>query len=188
MNANSSTPLKPSPAKPTTTSSAASSVGNPDFAQCDDNQSNDEGSESDFLGGGGLSTSLPPNLTATPVGPQENNPLSATNFMNMEHSEALHHLEKALSACEATLTETPGMVKMEPDEHQMMQHHEKPYSISAVPSSNCAPGSPFPAIEGNYFPLFVALSNESSGAKYAPLRSIYMEPSFPFMHRISPRN
>ncbi|XP_058792655.1 broad-complex core protein isoforms 1/2/3/4/5-like isoform X2 [Phymastichus coffea] len=147
MNAN-STPMKPSPTKPTTTSSAASSVGNPDFVQCDDNQSNDDGSENDFLGSSGLSTSLPPNLTATPVGPQENNPLSATNFMNMEHSEALHHLEKALSACEATLTETTGMVKMEPDEHQMMQHHEKPYSISAVPAGNCGPGSPFPAIEG----------------------------------------
>lgn len=67
--------------------------------------------------------------------------------MNMEHSEALQHLEKALSACEATLTETQGMVKMEPDE-QFTQQHDKPYSISMVPSSNCNPSSPFPAIEG----------------------------------------
>lgn len=67
----------------------------------------------------------------------------------MEHSEALQHLEKALSACEATLTETQGMVKMEPDE-QFTQQPEtvKPYSISMVPSSNCNPSSPFPAIEG----------------------------------------
>lgn len=66
----------------------------------------------------------------------------------MEHSEALQHLEKALSACEATLTETPGMVKMEPDEQFTQQHDVKPYSISMVPSSNCNPSSPFPAIEG----------------------------------------
>lgn len=68
--------------------------------------------------------------------------------MNMEHSEALQHLEKALSACEATLTETQGMVKMEPDEQFTQQHEVKPYSISMVPSSNCNPSSPFPAIEG----------------------------------------
>lgn len=68
--------------------------------------------------------------------------------MNMEHSEALQHLEKALSACEATLTETQGMVKMEPDEQFSQQHDVKPYSISMVPSSNCNPSSPFPAIEG----------------------------------------
>lgn len=67
----------------------------------------------------------------------------------MEHSEALQHLEKALSACEATLTETQGMVKMEPDEQFSQQQDVKPYSISMVPSSNCNPSSPpFPAIEG----------------------------------------
>ena len=153
----SSTPVKPSPPKASGTSSAASSTaGGPnDYPQCDDAQSNDDGSESDFLSSSGLAAGLPPGLTATP-GPQDpqqqvvNNPLSAQNFMNMEHSEALQHLEKALSACEATLTETPGMVKMEPDEHQLLQQQEKPYSISAVPAGNCGPGSPFPAIEGNY--------------------------------------
>lgn len=66
----------------------------------------------------------------------------------MEHSEALQHLEKALSACEATLTETQGMVKMEPDEQFTQQQDVKPYSISMVPSSNCNPSSPFPPIEG----------------------------------------
>ncbi|XP_031777241.1 broad-complex core protein isoforms 1/2/3/4/5 isoform X3 [Nasonia vitripennis] len=153
MNSN-STPAKPSPPKPTTaTSSTASSAGAPDYPGCDDNQSNDDGSESDFLSSSALASTLPAGLAPT-SGPQDpnavNNPLSATNFMNMEHSEALQHLEKALSACEATLTETPGMVKMEPDEHQLLQQQEKPYSISAVPVGNCAPGSPFPAIEGSY--------------------------------------
>lgn len=66
----------------------------------------------------------------------------------MEHSEALQHLEKALSVCEATLTETQGMVRMEPDEQFTQQQDVKPYSISMVPSSNCNPSSPFPAIEG----------------------------------------
>lgn len=66
--------------------------------------------------------------------------------VNMEHTEALHHLEKALSACEATLTETQGLVKMEPDEQ--FNHDHKPYTISMVRSTNCTPGSPFPAIEG----------------------------------------
>ncbi|XP_043283130.1 modifier of mdg4 isoform X2 [Venturia canescens] len=61
--------------------------------------------------------------------------------------EALQHLEKALSACEATLTETQGMVKMEPDEQ--FTQDIKPYSISMVqPGSMCSPSSPFPAIEG----------------------------------------
>ncbi|XP_066599502.1 broad-complex core protein isoforms 1/2/3/4/5-like [Prorops nasuta] len=72
---------------------------------------------------------------------------NSANFVNMEHSEALQHLEKALSACEATLTETQGMVKMEPDEQFTQQQEVRPYSISMVPSSNCNRGSPFPAIE-----------------------------------------
>ncbi|XP_063991942.1 broad-complex core protein isoforms 1/2/3/4/5-like isoform X2 [Diachasmimorpha longicaudata] len=74
---------------------------------------------------------------------------NSSTFMNIEHTEALQHLEKALSSCEATLTETPGMVKMEPDEQFTQQ--DKPYSISMVPTSNsnCSnPSSPFPAIEG----------------------------------------
>lgn len=73
-------------------------------------------------------------------------PVTTPNYLNTEHTEAaLHHLQSALSACEATLTESTGMVKMEPDEQFSQQ--EKPYSISLVPS-NCNPGSPFPAIEG----------------------------------------
>lgn len=148
---NNPNPPKPSPPKPpTTTSSTASSAGAPDYPGCDDGQSNDDGSESDFLNTSALTSTLPSGLAPVsgPQDPLTNNPLSATNFMNMEHSEALQHLEKALSACEATLTETQGMVKMEPDEHQLLQQQEKPYSISAVPAGNCAPGSPFPAIEG----------------------------------------
>ncbi|KAK0176721.1 hypothetical protein PV328_000832 [Microctonus aethiopoides] len=49
----------------------------------------------------------------------------------------------------ATLTETPGMVKMEPDE-QFFQQQDKPNSISMVPTSNCntTTSSPFPATEG----------------------------------------
>lgn len=84
-------------------------------------------------------------LTTTPGTPQNAN---SSNFINMEHTEALHHLEKALNACEATLTETQGMVKMEPDEQFTQQQETKPYSISMVPTSNCNPSSPFPAIEG----------------------------------------
>ncbi|XP_033338637.1 uncharacterized protein LOC117227475 [Megalopta genalis] len=90
------------------------------------------------------STASAPSHTSTPVSQNPN----SSNFMNMEHSEALQHLEKALSACEATLTETQGMVKMEPDEQFTQQQDVKPYSISMVPSSNCNPSSPFPAIEG----------------------------------------
>lgn len=89
-------------------------------------------------------TACAPSHSTTPV---SQNP-SSSSFMNMEHSEALQHLEKALSACEATLTETQGMVKMEPDEQFTQQHEVKPYSMSMVPSSNCNPSSPFPAIEG----------------------------------------
>lgn len=75
----------------------------------------------------------------------------------MEHTEALQHLEKALSACEATLTETQGMVKMEPDEQ--FNHDHKPYSISMVRATNCTPGSPFPAIEGpNIYRIYLYLS------------------------------
>ncbi|XP_012284483.1 uncharacterized protein LOC105701908 [Orussus abietinus] len=73
---------------------------------------------------------------------------NSSNFMNMEHTEALQHLEKALCACEATLTETQGMVKMEPDEQFSQQLETKPFTISMVPASNCTPSSPFPPIEG----------------------------------------
>ncbi|XP_395650.3 broad-complex core protein isoforms 1/2/3/4/5 isoform X2 [Apis mellifera] len=90
------------------------------------------------------STANAPSHSTTPI-PQNSN---SSNFMNMEHSEALQHLEKALSVCEATLTETQGMVRMEPDEQFTQQQDVKPYSISMVPSSNCNPSSPFPAIEG----------------------------------------
>jgi hypothetical protein len=152
--------VKPSPPKATTaTSTTVSSAGAVDFPQCDDTQSNDDGSESDFLSSSGLASSLPAALTAAP-GPQDAavaNPLSATNFMKMEHSEALQHLEQALSACEATLTESQGMVKMEPDEHQLLAQQEKPYSIRAVPPGNC--GSPFPAIEGKFNDCIISISN-----------------------------
>lgn len=87
---------------------------------------------------------------STPTGPQQT-PLTTPNYLNSDHAEALQHLEKALNACEATLTETTGMVKMEPDEQFSQQ--DKPYSISMVPS-NCSPGSPFPAIEGKIFFIF----------------------------------
>lgn len=87
------------------------------------------------------------NNSATVTPPVSQNP-NSSNFVNMEHSEALQHLEKALSACEATLTETTGMVKMEPDEQFVQQQDVKPYSISMVSSNNCNPSSPFPAIEG----------------------------------------
>lgn len=102
-----------------------------------------------------LDTTIVP---ATEVPPPSIAPANVAN-MNMQNvgssstytdqSEALQNLERALSACEATLTETPGHVKMEPDDH-FTQHQElKPYSISMVPNSmNCSPGSPFPAIEG----------------------------------------
>lgn len=83
---------------------------------------------------------------STPSGDSQSS--NSSNFVNIEHTEALQHLEKALSACEATLTETQGMVKMEPDE-QFSQQDTKPYSISMVqPGSMCSPSSPFPAIEG----------------------------------------
>lgn len=75
-----------------------------------------------------------------------------TDSSNMEHTEALQHLEKALNACEATLTETPGLVKMEPDEQ--FSQDPKPYTISMVRTTNCTPGSPFPAIEGKYDQIF----------------------------------
>ncbi|KAK0088034.1 hypothetical protein PV326_004961, partial [Microctonus aethiopoides] len=85
-------------------------------------------------------------ITATPTDPPTNN---SSNFLNIEHTEALQHLEKALSSCEVTLTETPGMVKMEPDE-QFFQQQDKPNSISMVPTSNSntTTSSPFPATEG----------------------------------------
>lgn len=113
----------------------------------DETQSNDESNASNFL----ECTSTDINPIGSPsmaggltVEPAQN--VNSSTFMNMEHTEALQHLEKALSACEATLTETPGMVKMEPDEQFTQQ--DKPYSISMVPSNNCSPGSPFPPIEG----------------------------------------
>ena len=82
-------------------------------------------------------------------------PGNSTNFMNIEHTEALQHLEKALNACEATLTETQGMVKVDVDD-QFNQQDTKPYTISVVnqPNSNCSPSSPFPAIEGKKFNKF----------------------------------
>ncbi|XP_020710547.2 broad-complex core protein isoforms 1/2/3/4/5 isoform X2 [Athalia rosae] len=85
----------------------------------------------------------------TPTNTPSTTPTVAQNTQNsasMEHTEALQHLEKALSACEATLTETPGLVKMEPDEQ--FNQDPKPYTISMARSTNCTPGSPFPAIEG----------------------------------------
>ncbi|XP_076239786.1 uncharacterized protein LOC143182584 isoform X1 [Calliopsis andreniformis] len=115
--------------------------------QGEETPSHDGSSNANFLETTPLAasgTACAPSHNTTPV---SQNPSSST-FMNMEHSEALQHLEKALSACEATLTETQGMVKMEPDEQFTQQQDVKPYSISMVPSSNCNPSSPFPAIEG----------------------------------------
>ncbi|XP_008557959.1 probable serine/threonine-protein kinase mkcB [Microplitis demolitor] len=95
-------------------------------------------------------------ITVTPTDPPVTEPsnfLTIDHTENIEHTEALQHLEKALSSCEATMTETPGMVKMEPDEQFFQQ--DKPYSISMVPTSNNCnttnnsnSNSPFPAIEG----------------------------------------
>ncbi|XP_011155738.1 broad-complex core protein isoforms 1/2/3/4/5 [Solenopsis invicta] len=112
-----------------------------------DTSSND-GSTSDFLSCTPMASTTG-NNSSTITPPVSHNP-NSSNFVNMEHSEALQHLEKALSACEATLTETPGMVKMEPDEQFVQQQDVKPYSISMVSSNNCSnnPSSPFPAIEG----------------------------------------
>lgn len=101
----------------------------------------------DFLACSTMAASSTGNSSSSTITPVSHNP-NSSNFVNMEHSEALQHLEKALSACEATLTETQGMVKMEPDEQFAQQQEIKPYSISMVPSSNCNPSSPFPAIEG----------------------------------------
>ncbi|KAG5320284.1 BAB1 protein, partial [Pseudoatta argentina] len=106
--------------------------------------SNDE-STSDFISCTAMASTGNNSSSITP--PVSQNP-NSSNFVNMEHSEALQHLEKALSACEATLTETTGMVKMEPDEQFVQQQDVKPYSISMVSSNNCNPSSPFPAIEG----------------------------------------
>lgn len=110
----------------------------------EDTQSND-GSSSNFLEPTSVAGSSTGNAQSHNNTPTSQNP-NSSNFM--EHSEALQHLEKALSACEATLTETQGMVKMEPDEQFSQQHDVKPYSISMVRNSNCNPSSPFPAIEG----------------------------------------
>lgn len=134
---NSTTPIEMSPQKPDDTSSYKG-----------DETSSNEANSTSFLEtstnlGSGISIS--PQLS-TSTGPQLPNPLTTANYLNTDHAEALQHLEKALSACEATLTESPGMVKMEPDE-PFSQQQDKPYSISMVPS-NCNPGSPFPAIEG----------------------------------------
>ena len=93
---------------------------------------------------GSTSITSSPQLSIS-TGPQQT-PATNPNFLSTDNTEAaLHHLQNALSACEATLTESSGMVKMEPDEQFVQQ--EKPYSISMVPST-CNPGSPFPAIEG----------------------------------------
>ncbi|XP_012233637.1 broad-complex core protein isoforms 1/2/3/4/5 [Linepithema humile] len=113
-----------------------------------DNNSSNDGSTSDFLPTCSTMAATSTGNTSSTITPVSQNPNSTSNFVNMEHSEALQHLEKALSACEATLTETQGMVKMEPDEQFSQQQDVKPYSISMVPSSNCNPSSPFPAIEG----------------------------------------
>ncbi|XP_043499441.1 broad-complex core protein isoforms 1/2/3/4/5 [Polistes fuscatus] len=111
----------------------------------EDVPSNDEGSSS-FLEPTSVPGSSTGNVTSQNNTPTSQNP-NSSNFM--EHSEALQHLEKALSACEATLTETQGMVKMEPDEQFSQQQDVKPYSITMVRNSNCSnPSSPYPAIEG----------------------------------------
>lgn len=112
-----------------------------------DNASSNDENTSDFLSCPTMAATSTGNNSST-ITPVSHNP-NPSNFVNMEHSEALQHLEKALSACEATLTETQGMVKMEPDE-QFTQQSEtvKPYSISMVSGNNCNPSSPFPAIEG----------------------------------------
>lgn len=169
---NSSTPVKPSTPKFQSTGSVpsvgASSTGGAssgsgvggDLSQCDDAQSNeDNGSESDFLSQSALVASLPSSITATPTQQpfdgQVPNPLNSSNF-HLGEMEIQHELEKALGSCEATMTETPGMVKMEPDEHHqhmMQQHHEKPYTINAVNMGNCQPGSPFPQEGKIFFPL-----------------------------------
>lgn len=166
---NSSTPIKPSTPKfqqsnvPScgASSGGASSSSNAgaDLSQCDDVQSNEDGgSESDFLTSSGLVASLPASITATPTQQSIDNhipnPLTTGNF-HLDQMEIQHELEKALGSYEATMTETPGMVKMEPDEHHqhlMQQHHEKPYTISATNmiGNNCGPGSPFPQ-EGKTF-------------------------------------
>ncbi|XP_015602678.1 broad-complex core protein isoforms 1/2/3/4/5 isoform X2 [Cephus cinctus] len=113
----------------------------------DETLSNDASSATFLEGTSSVASNASSNssVTTTPAVSQNAN---SSNFMNIEHTEALQHLEKALSACEATLTETPGMVKMEPDEQFTQQQGSKPYSISMVPTSNCNPSSPFPAIEG----------------------------------------
>lgn len=108
-------------------------------------------SNSNFLQCSAMATTSSGNSSSHTVTPVPHNSNTSSNFVNMEHSEALQHLEKALSACEATLTEAPGMVKMEPDEQFAQQQDIKPYSISMVSSNNCNPTSPFPAIEGEYF-------------------------------------
>ena len=156
-NSNNSTPIKQQPqpthqpkpssnsASTPTASNASSTAG--DYGQYEDAGSNEDGSESEYLN----SSSLPPGLTATaaPI-PDVNNPLNANNFLSMDHTEAMQHLEKALSSCEATLTETPGHVKMEPDDHHQLlaSLRDKPFTINPVPPGTCAPGSPFPAMEG----------------------------------------
>ncbi|EFN87894.1 protein abrupt [Harpegnathos saltator] len=111
--------------------------------------STNSGNNSNFLPCSAMATTSSGNSSSHTVTPVPHNSNSSSNFVNMEHSEALQHLEKALSACEATLTETPGMVKMEPDEQFTQQQEIKPYSISMVSTNNCSnPTSPFPAIEG----------------------------------------
>ncbi|XP_020279362.1 broad-complex core protein isoforms 1/2/3/4/5-like [Pseudomyrmex gracilis] len=114
-----------------------------------ENSSNHDENTSDFLPCSAMAATSTGNNSTTTITPISQNPNSSSNFVNIEQNEALQNLEKALSACEATLTETQGMVKMEPDE-QFSQQEVKPYSISMVrSSSNCSnPSSPFPAIEG----------------------------------------
>lgn len=113
-----------------------------------DDTSTNNGNNSNFLPCSAIATTSSGNNSSHTVTPVPHNSNSSSNFVNMEHSEALQHLEKALSACEATLTETPGMVKMEPDEQFAQQQDIKPYSISMVSSNNCNPTSLYPATEG----------------------------------------
>ena len=138
---NSTTPIEMSPQKP---DDASSYKG-------DETSSNDANSISflETTTNFGSSVANSPQLS-TSTGPQQK-PLTPSNYLD---AETMQDLEKTLNAVETTLTETPGMVKMEPDEQFMQQ--EKPYSISMV-SGNCNPGSPFPAIEGKTKIIFIYL-------------------------------
>ncbi|XP_017882547.1 broad-complex core protein isoforms 1/2/3/4/5-like [Ceratina calcarata] len=130
-------------ATPSTTAQQDGSDFKMDDATSEDGASNSNFLESTQIGSSNTQASASSHTST----PSQRASSDNQNYVNMDHGEALQHLERALSSCEATLTEAPGMVKMEPDE-QFTQQQEKPYSISMVPSSNCNPSSPFPAIEG----------------------------------------